>query len=63
MELKIRLLEVIWGVIKLELEKLAKRTETKIDDVAIELVDKLIHELKTITQQKKQVRRDKLWQR
>jgi len=52
MELKIRLLEVIWGVIKLELEKLAKHTETKIDDVAIELVDKLIHELKTITQQK-----------
>ena len=52
MELKVRLLEVIWGVTKIELEKLAKRTETKIDDIVIELVDKLIHELKTITQQK-----------
>lgn len=48
MELKIKLLEVIWGVVKLELEKLAKHTETKIDDVAIELIDKLIDEIKSI---------------
>ena len=52
MELKIRLLEVIWGVIKLELEKLAKHTETKIDDVAVELIDRLIEEMKNIAEQK-----------
>jgi len=46
MDMKIRLLEVIWEVLKHELKRITEKTETKIDDFVVEFIDRLIEGMK-----------------
>jgi len=53
MKVKVKLLRKVWEFIKEELEFIASKTNSKIDDIVIEIMDKIIETLLEDIEQKK----------